>query len=174
MNPGENALGSLKTGSILIFQGGRGCGAEQLRLSSAITIKVWMKEGEKRSDSMPRICQTLSFSNYCTIALISHDGKVMAQNSPSQASTVCEPWTSWCLSWIQKRQRNQRSSCQHLLDHRKSKRVPEKHLFLLYWVCQSLYLCGPQQTVENSERDGNTRPPDLPLEKPICRSGSNS
>ena len=30
------------------------------------------------------------------------------------------------------------------------------------------------QTVENSERDGNTRPPDLPPEKPICRSGSNS
>ena len=29
-------------------------------------------------------------------------------------------------------------------------------------------------TVENSERDGNTRLPDLPLEKPICRSGSNS
>ena len=29
-------------------------------------------------------------------------------------------------------------------------------------------------TVENSERDGNTRPPDLPLEKPVCRSGSNS
>ena len=35
-------------------------------------------------------------------------------------------------------------------------------------------LCGSQQTVENSERDGNTRPPDLPFEKPICRSGSNS
>ena len=31
-----------------------------------------------------------------------------------------------------------------------------------------------QQTVENSERNGNTRPPDLPLEKPICRSESNS
>ena len=29
-------------------------------------------------------------------------------------------------------------------------------------------------TVENSERDGNTRPPDLPLEKSIFRSGSNS
>ena len=24
------------------------------------------------------------------------------------------------------------------------------------------------------ERDGNTRPPDLPLEKSVCRSGSNS
>ena len=29
------------------------------------------------------------------------------------------------------------------------------------------------KTVENSERD-NTRPPDLPLEKSVCRSGSNS
>src|SRR5574341_775471 len=28
--------------------------------------------------------------------------------------------------------------------------------------------------MENSERDGNIRPPDLPLEKPMCRSGSNS
>ena len=28
---------------------------------------------------------------------------------------------------------------------------------------------GSQLTVENSERDGNTRPPDLPLEKPGCR-----
>ena len=28
--------------------------------------------------------------------------------------------------------------------------------------------------VENSERDGNTRSPDLPLEKFVCRSGSNS
>ena len=25
-------------------------------------------------------------------------------------------------------------------------------------------LCGSQETVENYERDGNTRPPDLPLE----------
>ena len=26
--------------------------------------------------------------------------------------------------------------------------------------------------MENSERDGTTRPPDLPLEKPKCRSGT--
>ena len=36
--------------------------------------------------------------------------------------------TSRCSSWIKKRQRNQRSNCQHLMDHQKSKRVPEKHL----------------------------------------------
>ena len=28
--------------------------------------------------------------------------------------------------------------------------------------------------LENSSRDGNPRPLDLPLEKPVCRSGSNS
>ena len=28
--------------------------------------------------------------------------------------------------------------------------------------------------LENSEGDRNIRPPDLPLEKPVCRSGSNS
>ena len=28
--------------------------------------------------------------------------------------------------------------------------------------------------LENSERDGNTRPPNLSLEKSVCRSGSNS
>ena len=28
--------------------------------------------------------------------------------------------------------------------------------------------------LENSEGDGNTRPSDLPLEKYVCRSGSNS
>ena len=30
-------------------------------------------------------------------------------------------------------------------------------------------LCGSQPTVENSSRDGNTRPPDLPHEKSVCR-----
>ena len=30
------------------------------------------------------------------------------------------------------------------------------------------------RSVENSERDGNTRPSDLPLDKPVCRSRSNS
>ena len=28
--------------------------------------------------------------------------------------------------------------------------------------------------LKNSSRDENTRPPDLPPEKPVCRSGSNT
>ena len=79
---------------------------------------------------------------------------------------VQEPRTSRCSSWIWKLQRNQRSNYQHLLDHRKSKRFQNKHLLLHHWQCRS------QQTVENSEKDGNTRPPHVPPEKPVCRSRS--
>ena len=35
-------------------------------------------------------------------------------------------------------------------------------------------LCKSQQTVENSSRDGYTRPPYLPPEKSVCRSRSHS
>ena len=56
----------------------------------------------------------------------------------------------------------------------KAKEFQKTHLNLFYWLCQSLWLCGSQQTVENSSRDGNTRPPYLPPEKSVCRSRSNS
>ena len=46
-------------------------------------------------------------------------------------------------------------------------------LLTIYWLLL-IWLCGSQQTMDNSSRDGNTRPPDLPLEKSVCRSGSNS
>ena len=35
-------------------------------------------------------------------------------------------------------------------------------------------LCESEHTVENSERDGNTKPPDLHPEKSMCSSRSNS
>ena len=52
-------------------------------------------------------------------------------------------------------------------------RVPEKHLFLLYDYVKA-FDCVDCNKLEISSRDGNTRPPDLPLEKPICRSEGNS
>ena len=80
---------------------------------------------------------------------------------------------------------NQRSNCQHLLDHWKSKRDPEKHLLLLYQLCQRLWLCGSWQTVENSSNLFKKilsrffckfffRPPELPSEKSVCRLRSNN
>ena len=56
----------------------------------------------------------------------------------------------------------------------KKQESSRKSSIFAYWLCQSLWLCGSQETVENSEREGNTRPPNLPLEKSVCRSGSNS
>ena len=75
-------------------------------------------------------------------------------------------------SWVKKMQRNQRSNCQHSLDYRESRGIQKNHLILLYWLRQSLWLCGSQQTVENSSRDGNTRPLYLCLQKSVCRSRS--
>ena len=42
------------------------------------------------------------------------------RNPSCQTSTVHEPRISRYTSWIQKSQRNQKSHCQHQLDHRKS------------------------------------------------------
>ena len=39
----------------------------------------------------------------------------------------------------------------------KKQEHPEIASASLHWLCQSLWLCGSQQTVDNSERAGNTR-----------------
>ena len=144
-------------------------------------------DGSPRDSPVPGILQArtlewvaISFSNACKwkvkvksfslVQLLVTPWTAAHQAPPSMGFSRQECWSGVPLS----SPRSQRSNCQHLLDHRKSKTVPEKHLFLLYWLCQSLWLCGSQQTVENSSRDGNSRPPALPLEKPVCRSGSKS
>ena len=50
----------------------------------------------------------------------------------------------------------------------------QKNTYFCFIDYAKAFDCGSQETVENSERNGNTRPLDLPLEKPICRSGSTS
>ena len=50
----------------------------------------------------------------------------------------------------------------------------QKNIYFCFIDYAKAFDCRSQQTVENSERDGDTRPSDLSLEKPICRSESNS
>ena len=51
----------------------------------------------------------------------------------------------------------------------------QKNIYFCFIDYANVFACvDHKKTVENSERDGNTRPPDLLLEKPVCRSGSNS
>ena len=56
----------------------------------------------------------------------------------------------------------------------KKAREFQKNIYFCFIDYDKAFDCVDKQTVENSSRDGNTRPPDLPLEKPISWSGSNS
>ena len=67
-----------------------------------------------------------------------------------------------------------RSNRQHMLDHRKSKGIPENIYFYRIDYTKAFDSVDHKKTVENSERDGNTRPPYLPSEKPVCRIRKNS
>ena len=53
-------------------------------------------------------------------------------------------------------------------------RVFQKNIYLCLIDCAKAFDCVDHNKLENPERDGNTRPPDLPLEKPVCRSGNHS
>ena len=50
----------------------------------------------------------------------------------------------------------------------------QKNIYFCFIVYAKAFDYVDYNKLENSKRDGNTRPPDLPLEKPICTSGSNS
>ena len=50
----------------------------------------------------------------------------------------------------------------------------QKNIYFCFIDYAKAFDCVDHNKLENSERDANTRPADLPLEKPTCRSGSNS
>ena len=50
----------------------------------------------------------------------------------------------------------------------------QKTIYFCFIDYAKAFDCVDHNKLENSERDGNTRPPDLLLEKSVCRSGSNS
>ena len=50
----------------------------------------------------------------------------------------------------------------------------QKNIYFCFIDHDKAFDCVDHNKLENSERDGNTKPPDLPLEKSVCRSGSKS
>ena len=70
-------------------------------------------------------------SNSHTIALISHTSKVMVKILQARLQQYVNVNFQMFRMVLEKADEPERI-CQHPLDHRKSKRVPEKHLFLLY------------------------------------------
>ena len=53
-------------------------------------------------------------------------------------------------------------------------RVFQKNIYFCFIDYAKAFDCVDHNQLENSERDGNARLPDLPLEKSVCRSGSNT
>ena len=50
----------------------------------------------------------------------------------------------------------------------------QKNIYFCFIDYAKAFDCVDHNKLENSEGDGHTRPPDLLLEKSVCRSGSNS
>ena len=70
-------------------------------------------------------------SNYCTTAFISHASKVMLKILQARLQQCLNRELPEFKLNLEK-QWDQRSNCQHPLDYQKSKRVPGKHLLLIY------------------------------------------
>jgi len=63
------------------------------------------------------------------------------------------------------------------LDHRKSKgilKTKQNKNYFYFINYAKAFDCVDHNKLENSKRDGNTRPPYLCLEKPVCRTRRNS
>ena len=109
-------------------------------------------------------------SNYRTIALISHASKVMLKilQARLQQYMKCE------LPDVQAGFRKGRGTENKLSKSSGSSKKPREFQKNIYF-CMTMPkpLTVWITTVENS-RDGNTRPPYLPPEKSVCRSGRNS
>ena len=82
--------------------------------------------------TIPKKGNAKECSNYCTIALISHPSKVMLKILQAKLQQYVNCELPDVQAGFRKGRKNQRSNFQHLLDHQKSKRIPEEHLFLLY------------------------------------------
>ena len=131
----------------------------------------WPQEKDSFFFPIPKTGKAKECSNYRTIALISHDSKVMLKIPQARL----QQYMNHELQDIRldlEGQRNQRSNCQHPLDHRKSKRVPAS-------TSASLTMPKPLTVWITThwkilQEMGITRPPYRPPEKPVCRSRSNS
>ena len=113
-------------------------------------------------------------SNYCTIALISHASKVMLKilQARLQQYVNCE---SPDVQAIIRKGRGTRDQIANI--HWIIEKARELHKYIYF--CFIDYVIAFDFVDHNQmwkilKENGNTRPPDLPFEKLICRSGSNS
>ena len=112
-------------------------------------------------------------SNYCTVALISHTSKVMLKILQARL----QQYVNHELLDVQTCLRKGRGTRDQTVNSHwiiKKTRKFQKNIYFCFIDYAKAFAYLDLNKLENSSRDGNTRPPDLPLEKSVCRSGSNS
>ena len=111
--------------------------------------------------------------NYHAIALISYTSKVMLKI----LQTRFQQYMSHELPDVQadfRKGRETRVKLSTSTGSLKRAREFQKIIYFCFIEYAKSFDCEDHNKLENSKTVGNTRPPDLPLEKPVCRSRSNS
>ena len=135
--------------------------------------KVSFHSNPFHSNPIPKKGNTKECSNYHTIALISHASKVMLKilQARLQQYVKCElPDIQACF----RKGRGTRDQIANISWIMEKAREFQKTIYFCFIDYDKAFDCVDHNKLENSEGDGNTRPPDLPLEKSVCSSGSNS
>ena len=129
----------------------------------------------KRSVSIPtpKKGNAKECSNYHTIALISHASQVMLKTLQARL----QQYVNRELPDVQagfRKGRGTRDQIANICWIMEKAREFQKNNYFCFIGYAKAFDCVDHNKLENYERDGNTRPRDLPLEKPIYRSGNNS
>ena len=112
-------------------------------------------------------------SNYCTIVLISHASKLMLK----VLQVRLQQYANHELPDVQVGFRKCRGTRDQIANiHWIIEKVRELHknIYFCFIDCAKAFDHVDHNKLENSSRDGSTRPPDLPPEKSVCRLRSNS
>ena len=111
-------------------------------------------------------------SNYRKIALIKHASKVMLKILQARLQQHMNRELPDVQAGFRKR-RGTRDQIANICWIIEKAREFQKNIYFCFIDYAKVFDCVDHNKLENSERDGNTRPSDLPLEKSVCRSGSN-
>ena len=113
-------------------------------------------------------------SNYRTTALISHTSKVMLKVLQARLQQYLNRELPDVQAGFRKGRGTRDQIANIRLIVKKKTRKFQKNNYFLFIDYPKPLTVWITINLENSSRDGNTRPPDLPLEKPVCRSESYS
>ena len=180
-DPLINTLVELFSGSFLVLLSLRFWVASDTCLPSLNVIwqQIWKTQhwpqDWKRSVfiPIPKKGNAKQCSNYLTIALISHASQVMLKILQAKL----QQYVNHELPDIQagfRKGRGTRDQIANICWIIEKAREFQKNIYFCFTNYSKDFDCLDHNKLENSKRDGNTRPPDLPPEKSVCRSRNNS